>query len=109
MNLPICPNCGTNKDVREIFYGLPEGPMDESKYAIGGCCVSESEPTLRCITCGWNSEFKNQIPYQKKTVHMVQLESMENLSDAEIDEYAKTLWGKLTNNGKGWDYGNSKS
>jgi DNA-directed RNA polymerase subunit M/transcription elongation factor TFIIS len=109
VNFPNCPNCGSNKAVREILYGLPEGPVDESKYAIGGCCVSESDPSLRCTTCGWEGEFKNQLPYQEKTVHMVELKSTVNMSDAERDEYAKTLWRKLTNNGKGWDDGDSKS
>jgi hypothetical protein len=107
VKLPKCANCGTNKDVREILYGFPEGPVDESKYAIGGCCVSESDPTLLCVSCGWEGEFKNQIPYQEKTVHMVELKPTTNMSDSEIDEYAKTLWSKLTNNGKGWESGNS--
>jgi hypothetical protein len=40
---------------------------------------------------------------------MVELKSTVNMSDAERDEYAKTLWRKLTNNGKGWDDGDSKS
>ena len=32
------------------------------------------------------------------------------MSDSDIDEYAKKLWGKLTNDGKGWnDNGDSKS
>jgi hypothetical protein len=61
MTLPKCPNCGSEKDVREILYGLPESPVDESRYEIGGCCVSESDPSLRCISCGWEGEFKNQV------------------------------------------------
>ena len=109
MTLPKCPNCGSNKDVREILYGLPEGPVDESKYEIGGCCISESDPSLRCISCGWEGEFKSPIPYQADTVHVVELKTMESMSDAEIDEYAKTLWGKLTGNGKRRDSGNSES
>ena len=41
---------------------------------------------------------------------MVKLESTEGMSDLDIDEYAKKLWGKLTNDGKGWnDNGDSKS
>jgi hypothetical protein len=109
MTLPKCPYCGSNKDVREILYGLPEGPVDDSKYEIGGCCISESDPSLRCIACGWEGEFKNQIPYQDKAVHMVELKSTVNMSDAAIDEYAKSLWSKLTNDGEGRNDGDSKS
>lgn len=104
-----CPTCNSSKGLREIFYGMPDGPVDEAKYAIGGCCVSDDDPTLKCIECGWEGEFKNQIPYQDKTVHMVELKSTVNMSDAEIHEYAKSFWSKLTNDGKGWNYGDSKS
>lgn len=104
-----CPRCKTDKYTRELFYGYPEGPLDESKYASGGCCVSDNDPTVRCIACGWEGDFKNQLPYQEKIVHMVELKPTVNMSDAELDEYAKTLWSKLTNNGKGWDGGDSKS
>ena len=109
MSLPKCPKCGTEQDVREILYGLPEGPADESKFASGGWCISESKPSLRCIACGWEGEFKRQIPYHQKTFHMVELKLTVNMSDADIDEYAKFLWSKLTNDGKGWDDGDSKS
>lgn len=88
---------------------MPDGPVDEARYAIGGCCVSDDDPTLKCIECGWKGEFKNQIPYHEKTVHMVELKPTANMSDTELDECAKTLWDKLTNNGKGRDDGNSKS
>ena len=104
-----CPKCRSSNELREIVYGMPSGEIDESKYVIGGCCVSDNDPTVRCIGCGWEGEFKNQLPYQEKTVHMVELKSTVNMSDAERDEYAKTLWRKLTNNGKGWDDGDSKS
>jgi hypothetical protein len=40
---------------------------------------------------------------------MVELKSTVNMSDAEIDEYAKSLWSKLTNYGKGRNDGDSKS
>jgi len=107
--MKFCPTCNSSKGLREIIYGMPDGPVDEARYAIGGCCVSDDDPTLKCIECGWKGEFKNQIPYHEKTVHMVALKPTANMSDTELDEYAKTLWGKLTNNGNGWDDGNSKS
>ena len=103
-----CPVCSSSEGLREIFYGMPIGPVDEEKYSIGGCCVSDNDPTLKCIKCGWTGEFKNSNK-EKKVVHIVKLESTEGMSDSDIDEYAKKLWGKLTNDGKGWsDNGDPK-
>lgn len=104
-----CPNCLSKSGVREILYGLPDGPIDASEYALGGCCVTDNDPTLECIECGWKGEFRNSKEDKKKVVHMVKLESIEGMSDSDIDEYAKKLWGKLTNGGKGWsDNGDPK-
>ncbi len=107
----VCPACHSKTGIREIFYGFPAGqPVNDEKYAMGGCCVSDNDPTLKCIECGWKGELKNNIESEKKVIHMVQLQSTEGMSDSDIDEYAKKLWGKLTNNGKGWnENGNSKS
>ncbi len=89
---------------------MPDGPVDESKYALGGCCVTDDDPTLKCIECGWKGELRSSKKEKKKVVHMVKLENIEDMSDSDIDEYAKKLWGKLTNDGKGWsDNGDSKS
>ncbi len=101
--LKSCPSCRSKSGVREILYGLPDGPIDEGKYALGGCCVTDDDPTLKCIECGWKGEFRNSKKEKKKVVHMVKLENIEDMSDSDIDEYAKKLWGKLTNNGKGWN------
>lgn len=56
-----CPACKSESGLREIFYGYPDGPVDEKKYAIGGCCISDNDPTVKCIECGWKGEFVNQI------------------------------------------------
>lgn len=56
-----CPICRTHKNLREVVYGLPEGPLDEEKYAIGGCCISESDPSLICIECGWEGHYVNNL------------------------------------------------
>ena len=104
-----CPTCNSSNGLRKIIYGMPDGPIDEERYAIGGCCVTDDDPTLKCIECGWKGEFKNSNKDKKKVVHMVNLESTEGMSDSDIDEYAKKLWGKLTNDGKGWrDNGDPK-
>lgn len=56
-----CPACKSESGLREIFYGYPDGPVDEKKYAIGGCCISDNDPTVKCIECGWKGEFVNHI------------------------------------------------
>ena len=38
---------------------MPDGPLDDSKYVTGGCCLSESDPMTTCIECGWEGDYKN--------------------------------------------------
>lgn len=103
-----CPACSALSGLREIIYGMPDGPVDESRYAIGGCCVSDNDPTLKCIECGWKGEFRNSNEGEKNVLHLVKIESLAGKSESEIEEYGKKLWGKLTNDGKGW-VGNDNS
>ena len=56
-----CPECNRSNFLREILYGLPESPLDESRYSIGGGCISEKDPTITCLGCGWEVEFINNI------------------------------------------------
>jgi hypothetical protein len=43
----------------------PNAPLiDESKYVLGGCCISDNDPTIKCIECGWKGEYVNNMPYQ---------------------------------------------
>lgn len=49
-----CPSCDSDEGIREILYGLPDGPVDENKFAIGGCCVTGSDPIWTCMECGWS-------------------------------------------------------
>ena len=55
MKLKNCPECKGEGTIREIIWGMPAGPVDESKYVTGGCCVSPdgNDPTHECIKCGW--------------------------------------------------------
>ena len=48
-----CPTCDSETGLREILYGLPAEPVDESKYVIGGCLVSGHDPIWVCVDCGW--------------------------------------------------------
>ena len=103
-----CPHCDDSAGIREIIYGMPDGPYDESKFVSGGCCISENDPTLRCIDCGWEGEYRNNMPFQDKTIKVAQLKPIADMTDTEIEDYAKQLWNKLTDGGKGSNDGHSK-
>ena len=102
-----CPDCNSSSGLRKIFYGLPDGPVNEEKYAIGGCCVTDDDPTLKCIECGWKGEnINNELGLGNK-VQLVELKDISKMSDSEIDSYAKQIWQKLVKPKKGSDNGNS--
>lgn len=58
MEINNCPDCKSEGTVREIIWGMPAGPVDESKYVVGGFCVSPdgNDPTHECIKCGWQNK-----------------------------------------------------
>jgi hypothetical protein len=62
-----CPSCGESAYLREVIYGLPDGPPNESKYVTGGCCISESDPMTICINCGWEGDFINNLETLRST------------------------------------------
>ena len=57
--MKTCPTCKSSKGLRKISYGLPTSDLDESIYVSGGCCISEYDPTLKCIECGWLGAYKS--------------------------------------------------
>lgn len=61
MEIKICPECHDPSSIREVIYGLPESPLDDSRYESGGCCISGKDPTIICLNCGWEGEFVNNI------------------------------------------------
>ena len=91
-----CPQCSSKTGVREIFYGLPDGPVDEKKYAIGGCCISDNDTTVKCIECGWKGEYVDNMPGSKREIKTVELADISKMSDKEIDACALKTWGLLT-------------
>jgi hypothetical protein len=83
MNLKSCPSCKSKTGIREIIYGLPDGPVDENKYAIGGCCISDNDPTVKCIECGWKGEYENKIgasPMIREQLKSIDSSVLERLS-----------------------------
>ena len=52
---PVCPKCGSS-DVVPIVYGYPLPEMMEAaergEIELGGCCVTDEDPTLYCKACG---------------------------------------------------------
>jgi hypothetical protein len=103
-----CPTCNSSKGLREIIYGMPDDPVDEARYVIGGCCISDNDPTIECIDCGWKGEYVDNINPSSQILEVVELPDMSKMSDAEIKEYAKTVWKKLAKK-EGGNYGDSKS
>ncbi len=57
-----CPNCGSSSGFKEIIYGMPDGNVDEEHYTFGGCCVTDDDPTLKCVECGWKGVNTNSAP-----------------------------------------------
>ena len=90
-----CPACKSLDGVREIVYGLPIEPLDEEKYAIGGCCISEEDPTRKCIRCGWKGRYIKRNLGLGNEIEVVELKDISTMSDTEIDSYAQQIWQKL--------------
>lgn len=74
-----CPACKSKTGLRKIAYGMPifqdgiAATMDESKYVLGGCCVSDNDPALKCIECDWKGEYVNNAPGLGKEIQVVEL------------------------------------
>ena len=104
-----CPKCKSKSGIRKVMYGLPSGSIDEQKYVLGGCCVSDNDPTRKCIECGWEWEYVNNIGGHKELLKAVKLSDISKMTDEEIEIHAKQIWQKLAKPKKGSDDGNSKS
>lgn len=52
-----CPSCGLQEG-RPILWGMPGLEVFEALQAgeisigIGGCCISDDDPTHECLACG---------------------------------------------------------
>lgn len=63
---------------------MPDGPVDENKYLLGGCCISPDgiDPTHECIKCGWQ-KFTSRAPYEDYPPKF--LKSVENSIGEKAD------------------------
>ena len=48
-----CPSCGAVGVLKKIVYGMPNSDFDFEKYIVGGCCVTDNDPEIGCVKCGW--------------------------------------------------------
>lgn len=50
-----CPDCGSTDTVK-ILYGMPTyeafEAVERGEISLGGCCISDNNPTRHCKTCG---------------------------------------------------------
>ena len=46
-----CPTCKQMGTIRTIVYGMPMGPVDESKFVLGGCIIDDDSPIYHCVGC----------------------------------------------------------
>jgi hypothetical protein len=91
-----CPECLSETAVRIIFYGMPMGEPDYAIYTLGGCCISDKDPTAECIECGWKGEYVDNMPGSKREIKTVELADISKMSDKRINAYAQRTWGLLT-------------
>ena len=48
-----CPSCREKGGIKKIVFGMPGADFDFDKYIVGGCCVTEKDPEIGCVNCGW--------------------------------------------------------
>lgn len=70
---PDCPECGTTGI--PIGYGYPSGPLFAASevgfVALGGCVVTEDQPTWQCPACGQSWEGPNPAKAIREAVRKV--------------------------------------
>ncbi len=49
----FCPKCNEMGKVKEILYGMPSEDYNQDKYVLGGCCIEENDPEIKCTGCDW--------------------------------------------------------
>jgi hypothetical protein len=39
--------------VQTILWGLPSEEPNPHVFVMGGCCIEDDMPEMKCIKCGW--------------------------------------------------------
>lgn len=48
-----CPSCSEMGGLKKIIFGMPSSDFDQGRFISGGCLVSEEDPEIGCVECGW--------------------------------------------------------
>lgn len=48
-----CPSCAIVGGLKRIVFGMPTKEFDFERFISGGCCISEDDPEIGCVNCGW--------------------------------------------------------
>ena len=91
-----CPSCDSQDGIRKILYGEPDSPVDESKFFIGGCCITGNDPIWACVDCGWRGWALNNTNFVKlsewqcpmcKTIGKLHLIALDNETNNRLRNY----------------------
>ncbi len=68
---PPCPSCG-GQSIATIIYGYVildddlNRALKSGRYSLGGCCVTNNDPTWECSGCGTKFGFPKGEPSRPK-------------------------------------------
>ena len=61
----FCPKCNEMGKIKEILYGMPSEDYNQTKYILGGCCITDNDPEIQCTNCDWTG-MKESVRFTKK-------------------------------------------
>ncbi len=66
-----CPSCG-GQSIATIIYGYVavdedlERDLEAGKFTLGGCCITDNDPSWECNACGTKFGFPKGEPSPRK-------------------------------------------
>jgi hypothetical protein len=70
--------------------------------------VTDGDPTLKCVECGWKGVNTNSAPGLCNEIRMAELQHVSKLSESKVGDYEKQIWQELSKPKKGELDGNSE-
>ena len=61
----FCPKCNEMGKIKEILYGMPSEDYNQTKYVLGGCCITDNDPEIQCTNCDWTG-MKESVRFTKR-------------------------------------------